>query len=143
MYYNFQRMTVGANDVFTSVEFPLFPDYTLNGDIFKFSNQVEQELHLYLIDKLNKSQKPIILPQKLDETKDIVRIRVIPEVAFSIFLRHYRLKNEYTYKDITEKLNLGYLYNYLYLEKGIGVNIRIMDAVKKLFKDFPIDEIFR
>lgn len=142
MYYHFRKSESGNNSLLVCEEFPHHPDIVFEGHFEKIIAKLHVEFDKFMNKQLL-SEKAIPLPgEDFENTEDLVYIRVQPEIAYSILLRHYRMKNEYTKAQMAAKLSCSDGFAYLGYEKGRGVTVDVIDRTAKFFADFPVEEIF-
>ncbi len=69
---------------------------------------------------------------------------VDPNIAFSLYLKHLRLKHNLTQKQIARMLGMKNIYSYQRLEspKKVNPSLSMIGKIKTIFPEFKIDDIF-
>ena len=108
------------------------------------NENMEEVLNLFL-DEHNDSTILFSLPKDGISGRNIVKVAVEPNVAFSFLLRQKRLKNKMTQKQVAKKLGLKSLYSYQRLESSRNANpaLSTIAKLKKVFPDFSVDKILQ
>lgn len=102
---------------------------------------MREVLNLYL-DEPSDSTTAFSLPKKnIKETKNIVKVKVAPKIAFAFYLRMLRLKHNLTQKEIAQKLGFKNLYSYQRLESSKKANPELITLVKikEILPDFDLN----
>jgi len=86
---------------------------------------------LYHLDESTDSTVTFSLPKKkIKETKNIVKVKVSPKIAFAFYLRMLRIKHQLTQKEISQKLGLKNIYSYQRLESSKKANPELITLGK-------------
>lgn len=102
---------------------------------------IREALNLYL-DEPAESAAVFSLPKKnIKETKNIVKVKVAPKIAFAFYLRMLRLKHNLTQKEIAQKLGFKNLYSYQRLESSKKANPELitLGKIKEILPDFDLN----
>lgn len=102
---------------------------------------MREALNLYL-DEPAESAAVFSLPKKnIKETKNIVKVKVAPKIAFAFYLRMLRLKHNLTQKEIAQKLGFKNLYSYQRLESSKKANPELitLGKIKEILPDFDLN----
>ena len=103
---------------------------------------LKEVLNLYL-DEPGDSKIVFPLPDENIKGKDIVKIKVDPQIAFSHYLRIKRLEAHMTQKEISKKLGFKHLWSYQRLESSKNNNpaLKTLEKIKTIFPDFDLNLI--
>jgi antitoxin HicB len=101
---------------------------------------MNEALNLYLDEPIS-SNTDFPLPKKEVRVKNIVRIPVDPQIAFSLLLRHFRKVNNLTQMQLAEILDMKNIFSYQRLEKKNNPKLSTLAKIKKVFPEISIDEI--
>jgi len=99
-----------------------------------------EALNLYLEEPEDSDDLPPF-PKKTVSGKDVVKVSVDPEVAFSFMMRHYRIKHGMTQKQAAKELGFDNLNSYQRLErKRCNPRLDTLFKIKLLFPEFSLDQ---
>ncbi len=108
----------------------------------ELNKNMQDALNLFLNEPVN-SKIIFPLPRKKMTEKNITSVLVHPRIAFSFYLRQFRLKNGMTQKQISEKLGMKNIFNYQRLEnpKMANPELETISRLKRIFPKFSMDEL--
>ena len=101
---------------------------------------MEEALNLYL-DEPAVSDITDPIPDRNIKGKNIVEVPVDPQIAFALKIRHLRIKNILTQKQVLEMLGMKNIFSYQRLEKNSNPRLTILAKIKKVFPEFSVDDI--
>lgn len=105
---------------------------------------MREVLNLYLDEPNENIAYP--LPMKDEDVKDdnIVKIKVDPNIALSLYFKHLRKKNNLTQKEVAEKMGYKSIWAYQKLERGKYSNIefKTLGKIKSVFPELDLNLIF-
>ena len=110
--------------------------------IEELEKMMKEALNLYL-DEPSDSRLPVPLPKKNVKGNNIVKVPVDPSIAFAIMLRHLRMKNKLTQRQIASRLGMKDIFSYQRLEKSSNPRLSTLAKIKREFPDFNVDEIIQ
>ena len=89
------------------------------------------------------SQELFPLPDSsIKKSKNIVEVTVDPQLAFSLLVKHFRIKYGLTQKEASEKMGFDKIYSYQRLEMGnCNPSLKMLSKIKQLFPEFSIDYV--
>ncbi len=114
---------------------------TQANNLSELHTNMEEALNLYL-DESADSTVTFSLPKKnIKETKNVVKVKVAPKIAFAFYLRMLRLKHNLTQKEISQKLGFKNLYSYQRLESSKKANPELitLGKIKEILPDFDLN----
>jgi antitoxin HicB len=115
---------------------------TQGDSIEELIENMNEVLNLYLDEPLN-SNADFSLPKREVRGKNIIKIPVDPQVAFSVLLRYYRKKNNLTQSQLAKLLDMKNIFSYQRLEKKTNPKLSTLARVKQVFPEFSIDYIIQ
>ncbi len=99
-------------------------------------------LNLFL-DEPEDSKVIFALPKKnIQEDKNILEVKVEPQVAFSFLLRQTRIAKGLTQKAMAKELGIENIYSYQRLERRSNPTLAMVQKIKNIIPDFPIEAVF-
>lgn len=98
-------------------------------------------LNLYL-DEPQNSSRVFDYPNDNYKGDSIVEVRVLPEVAFGVILKHLRNKHNMTQQEVANKLGFKRIYGYQRYERKSNPKISTVGQILKVFPDFPLELLF-
>jgi predicted RNase H-like HicB family nuclease/DNA-binding XRE family transcriptional regulator len=121
----------------------------LNGCITQADTQeelyknCEEALNLFLEEPIDSK---IIFPlpdSSLNIEKNIIEIRVEPEIALAVLLRNYRLNSNMTQKQVAEMLGMRNIYSYQRLEKKSNPTLTIINKIHAIFPEIELNYLLQ
>jgi antitoxin HicB len=111
-------------------------------DLKKMNINMQEALNLY-IEEADDSEDLASLPDySIKLNKNIVKVPVDPQVAFTFLVRYYRIKHKMTQQDAAKKLGFPNIYSYQRLEtRKCNPRLETIALLKKLFPEFSIDYV--
>lgn len=80
--------------------------------------------------------------ESLDTNSELLQIEVSEDIAFSVQLRNYRIKKNYTQNHMKDLLHMRSRNSYVKLESQGNPTIKTLGKLLKVFPDFPIMDCF-
>jgi antitoxin HicB len=113
---------------------------TQGRDRVELEKNIHEALNLYLEEP---ESSTVVFPMPASEPSgnNVVAVEVDPSIAFSIQLRHLRLRYNMTQKEAAKRLGMRNLYSYQRLERRSNPSLATIKKVKKLFPDFSLDSV--
>ena len=103
----------------------------------------KESLDLYL-EEPNDSSIVFPLPHEaLESDNNLISVKVDPEIALAVLLRHYRKNNNLTQKQVSEMLGMKNIYSYQRLERKSNPTLKLMNNIHTVFPDMRIEYIFQ
>ncbi len=101
---------------------------------------MQEALNLYVEERSNSKDLAALPDKNIKITRNIVKVPLAPQVAFSFLVRYWRLKYGWTQKEAAKKMGFENLYSYQRLEaKRCNPNLEIISLVKKIYPEFSVD----
>lgn len=141
MYYNFEWKTYKNMNYLSSVEFPDWMDFDFHDSPSTLLDVIQAELDDFLMQRLNKTNGRVPVPQDVEDSEKMIYVRIRPELAFAILLRNYRMGNEITSTGMGKRLMMDPI-RYKAIEQGRNITVDLIDKVVNMFDGFPVEEIF-
>jgi predicted RNase H-like HicB family nuclease/DNA-binding XRE family transcriptional regulator len=107
----------------------------------ELAQNAREALELYL-DEPEDSSLTFALPQAI-EGQDILEVPVEPSVALSVLLRNYRIENNFTQREVAQKLGMRNLYSYQRLERRSNPSLETLRRLKEVFPDLSVDYVLQ
>jgi len=75
-------------------------------------------------------------------SRTVVRVKLDPKIALSLWLRYLRKKHHYTQKEVSEKLGFKSVYQYQRMESSkYNPTLKTLVELKDIFPELSIDDI--
>jgi predicted RNase H-like HicB family nuclease len=103
----------------------------------------EEVLNLFLEES---PDSKIVFPlpdNSLDAQKNIMKIRVEPEIALAVLLRNYRLNSNMTQKQAAEMLGMKNIYSYQRLEKKSNPTLAVINKIHTTFPEIELNYLLQ
>jgi antitoxin HicB len=101
---------------------------------------MQEALNLYVEERSNSKDLASLPDKNIKITRNIVKVPLAPQVAFSFLVRYWRIKYGWTQKEAAKKMGFENLYSYQRLEaKRCNPNLEIISLVKKIYPEFSVD----
>lgn len=107
----------------------------------EIEKNMEEELNLFL-SKYQKEMPIFPLPDNLKSGESLVEVKVNPQIAFGVILKHIRNKNNLTQAEAAQKIGFKSTYSYQKYEKKSNPRLSTINKIIKLFPDFPVELIY-
>lgn len=117
--------------------------FTEGDTIEELKRNMKDVLNLYLDEPEENIIFPLPLEDKKVKTNNIIKIKVEPNIALSLYLKYLRKNHNLTQKQITEKLGYKSTWAYQKLERGkySNVQLKTLSKVKEIFPEFDVNFI--
>ena len=115
---------------------------TQGDSVEELNLNMSEVLDLFLAEPSD-SKYILPLPKKKVAGKNISKIAVSPQIAFSMLLRQYRLEKGYSQRQAAKKIGKK-LYSYQKLESAKTSNptLKTLDMLKKYFPELKLNLVF-
>lgn len=138
MQYHFKIHKEGAGFWAQCIE--LEGCFTQAGTKDELLVNMQEALNLYVSERSNSNDVADLPKKNIAISKNIVKVALDPEVAFSFMVRYWRIRHGWTQKEAAEKMGFETLYSYQRLEsRRCNPSLKIMGMIKKVYPDFSID----
>ncbi len=111
------------------------------GDSMKeLLRNMQEALNLYVQEPEDSTDLVSFPDDTIRKSKNVVKVALDPEIAFSFMVRYYRIKHRMTQAEAAKKMGFENLYSYQRLEaKKCNPSLKIISKIKQVFPDFSID----
>ena len=108
----------------------------------ELENNMHEALNIYLDEPTDlDSDEP--LPDDNLKGKNIVKVPVEPDIAFSVLVRHYRKVKNLSQNDVAEILGMKNIFSYQRLERKTNPRLSTLKKIKEIFPEISIDYILQ
>ncbi len=113
-----------------------------DGTIENLRKNMDQVLDLYLDEP--RENVVFSLPDENLKGKNIEKVKVRPELAFAMYLKHERKKHNFSQNEMAKKLGFKSIWSYQRLETAKSKNpeLKTLSKIKQLFPDFDMNYVF-
>jgi predicted RNase H-like HicB family nuclease/DNA-binding XRE family transcriptional regulator len=104
----------------------------------ELSGNCAEALNLFLEEP---ADSKVIFPlpdDSLDGKKNIIKIKVKPEIALAVLLRNYRINSNMTQKQAAEMLGMKNVYSYQRLEKKSNPTLTVINKIHTVFPEIEL-----
>lgn len=121
-----------------------FPGCVTQGNSRKeLHTNMQEALNLYL-EECEDSEHLAPLPKKsLELTPSVVEVPVEPAIALAFSIRHQRIKQGLTQREVADQLGMKAIYSYQRLEKKCNPTLDLIYKLVVLFPALSLDKILR
>jgi antitoxin HicB len=109
----------------------------------ELERNMKEVLDLYL-DEPADSKTVYPMPRDIiKESKNIVKVKANPQIAFAFYLRMLRIQHNLTQKQVAELLDLKNMYSYQRLESSKKANpeLKTLGKIKEVFPEFDLNYV--
>ncbi len=119
MYYHFKihREGEGEGEGFWAECIELTGCVTQGDSMPELKKNMEEALNLYLDEPLDSDWVDLLPDDGIKTTKNVVKVPVEPEIAFSVMVRHYRKKHSLSQNQMVKLLNMKNKFSYQRLKE--------------------------
>ncbi|MCB1136319.1 MAG: type II toxin-antitoxin system HicB family antitoxin [Chlamydiia bacterium] len=103
---------------------------------------MREALDLYIDEPSTQSYLAPLPNPAFAEADGVTTVRLDPKLAFALLLKHCRRKRKLTQEAMRDLMNVGATYSYQRLEDRPNASIEMIDKVKSIYPDFPLEEVF-
>ena len=140
---NYHFLVHKEDDGFWAESVELEGCHTQANTLEELKKACEESLDLFL-EEPSESNVAFPLPnESLESNNDLLSVKVDPEIALAVLLRHYRKDNNLTQKQVSEMLGMKNVYSYQRLERKSNPTLKIMSNIHTVFPDMKMDYIFQ
>lgn len=117
------------------------PGCVTQGDSMEeLSKNMEEALNLYVEEPEDSKDLASLPDESIRLARNIVEVRLDPEIAFAFMVRYHRIKHGLTQHQAARKMGFDTIYSYQRLEsKRCNPSLRMIAKVRQLFPDFSVD----
>ena len=102
-----------------------------------------EALNVYLEEPTSSSIAFPLPDESLEKDRKLLSIKVEPEIALAVLLRHHRKNKKLTQKQVSTMLGMKNVYSYQRLERKSNPTLKIMKSIHTVFPDMKIEYIFQ
>lgn len=101
---------------------------------------MQEALNLYIQEPEDSMDLAALPNDSIRKSKNVIKISVDPQIAFSFMVRYYRIQHGMTQKEAAKLMGFDNLYSYQRLEaKRCNPSLKILYKVKQVFPELSID----
>jgi antitoxin HicB len=117
--------------------------HTEGDNLEELTGNMTEVLNLLLDEPDENIIYPLPLTEEAVKGSDIIKIKVEPNIALSLYFKHLRKKNNYTQKQVAEKLGYKSIWAYQKLERGkySNVQLKTLTKIKEVYPEFDMNII--
>ncbi|MBP7553445.1 MAG: type II toxin-antitoxin system HicB family antitoxin [Spirochaetes bacterium] len=143
MYYHFK---VHREDGFWAecIEIDGCASQSEDGTYESLIKNLSEALNLTLDEPDENIIFPLPMKDSDENEDDLIKIKVDPNIALSLYFKHLRRKSGLTQKEVAEKLGYKSVWAYQKLERGKYSNLQLktLGKIKQVFPELDLNLIF-
>ena len=102
---------------------------------------MQQALNLYLEEPEGSKDLAPMPDLTIKKSKNIVEVRVDPQIAFAFLVRFHRLSSGMTQRQVAKQMGFDNIFSYQRLESPkSNPSLKTISKLVEVFPDFPIDQ---
>ena len=116
--------------------------FTQGKDKEDLEKNMSEALDLAVAEPADSDDLAPLPDNSIRTTKTVVRVKLDPKIALSLWLRYLRKKHHYTQKEVSEKLDFKSVYQYQRMESSkYNPTLKTLVELKDIFPELSIDDI--